>query len=186
MVSEGNLSPPGPESCTIPWWTKRRAAPISGHPMSHFPEIPKIAYEGPKSRNPLAFKHYNPDELVEGKSMRDHMRFGAAYWHVMRNSLSDPFGGGTAVTPWDDLSDSVDNAKKRADVFFEFLDKIDIDYYCFHDRDIAPELNTSQASRRPPARSCCGAPPACSPTRATRRVPAPRRTPASSPTPRRR
>jgi xylose isomerase len=59
----------------------------------------------------------------------------------MRNTLSDPFGGGTAVMPWDDYSDSVDNAKKRADVFFEFLDKIDIDYYCFHDRDIAPELN---------------------------------------------
>ena len=73
--------------------------------------------------------------------MREHMRFGAAYWHVMRNTLSDPFGGGTAVMPWDDYSDSVANAKKRADVFFEFLDKIDIDYYCFHDRDIAPELD---------------------------------------------
>ena len=73
--------------------------------------------------------------------MRDHMRFAAAYWHVMRNGLSDPFGGPTALMPWDDQSDSVDNALRRADVFFEFLDKIDIQYYCFHDRDIAPELN---------------------------------------------
>ncbi|WP_193211543.1 xylose isomerase [Luteolibacter marinus] len=109
--------------------------------MAYFTDIPKIVYEGSKSKNPLAFKHYNPDEIIEGKTMREHMRFGAAYWHVMRNALSDPFGGGTAVMPWDDYSDSVDNAKKRADVFFEFLEKIDIDYYCFHDRDIAPELD---------------------------------------------
>jgi xylose isomerase len=109
--------------------------------MAFFPSIPKICYEGPSSKNPFAFKHYNPDELIEGKPMRDHMRFGAAYWHVMRNGLSDPFGGPTAIMPWDDQSDSVDNALKRADVFFEFLDKIDIDFYCFHDRDIAPELN---------------------------------------------
>ena len=114
--------------------------------MAYFPDIPKIQYEGPTSRNPFAFKHYNPDELIEGKTMRDHMRFAAAYWHVMRNGLSDPFGGATALMPWDDQSDSVDNALKRADVFFEFLDKTGIDYYCFHDRDIAPELNNLAAS----------------------------------------
>ncbi len=109
--------------------------------MAFFPDIPKITYEGPSSKNPFAFKHYNPEELIEGKTMRDHMRFAAAYWHVMRNGLSDPFGGATALMPWDDQSDSVDNALKRADVFFEFLDKTGIDYYCFHDRDISPELN---------------------------------------------
>jgi len=109
--------------------------------MAYFPDIPHVRYEGPSSKNPFAFKHYNPDEIIEGKSMRDHMRFGAAYWHVMRNGLSDPFGGATALMPWDDQSSSIDNALKRADVFFEFLEKIDIDYYCFHDRDIAPELN---------------------------------------------
>lgn len=109
--------------------------------MAFFPDIPKINFEGPKSKNPFAFKHYNPDEIIEGKTMRDHMRFAAAYWHVMRNGLSDPFGGATALMPWDDQSDTVDNALKRADVFFEFLDKTGIDYYCFHDRDIAPELN---------------------------------------------
>ena len=108
--------------------------------MSFFPDIPKIQFEGPKSKNPFAFKQYNPEEIVAGKTMKDHCRFAAAYWHVMRNGLSDPFGGPTALMPWDDQSDSVSNALKRADVFFEFLDKTGIDYYCWHDRDIAPEL----------------------------------------------
>ena len=107
-----------------------------------FPNVSKIQYEGPESKNPLAFKHYNAEEVVEGKTMRDHLRFGAAYWHCMRNPLGDPFGGGTAQMPWDDGSDSVENATKRANVFFEFLEKVGIDYYCFHDRDVAPELAT--------------------------------------------
>jgi xylose isomerase len=111
-----------------------------------FPDIPRIRYEGPNSKNPLAFKQYNPDEAIGGKSMKEHMRFAAAYWHVMRNPLGDPFGPGTAKMPWDDGSDSVENAVNRVDVFFEFLDKIGIDYYCFHDRDVAPELETLQAS----------------------------------------
>ncbi|MEL0117683.1 MAG: xylose isomerase [Opitutae bacterium] len=111
-----------------------------------FPDVQKIQFEGPSSKNPLAFKHYNADEQIGGKSMKDHLRFAAAYWHVMRNPLGDPFGPGTAKMPWDDGSDSVENALRRTDVFFEFLDKIDIDYYCFHDRDIAPELDTLQAS----------------------------------------
>jgi len=114
--------------------------------MSYFPDIPQIAYEGRKSRNPFAFKHYNPDELIEGRTMRDHLRFAAAYWHVMRNPLADPFGGGTALMPWDDGSNSVANAQKRVRVFFEFLEKTGIDFYCFHDRDVAPELATLQES----------------------------------------
>ncbi|MEY3393770.1 MAG: xylose isomerase [Verrucomicrobiota bacterium] len=108
--------------------------------MSYFPDIPNIQYEGPKSKNPFAFKQYNPDEIVAGKTMKDHCRFAAAYWHVMRNGLSDPFGGPTALMPWDDQGDSISNALRRADVFFEFLEKTGIDYYCWHDRDIAPEL----------------------------------------------
>ena len=112
----------------------------------YFPDVPKIQYEGPESKNPLAFKHYNPDEVVEGKPMRDHFRFAAAYWHCMRNPLGDPFGVGTAQMPWDDGSDSVENAKKRTHVFFEFLEKVGIDYYCFHDRDVAPELETLSES----------------------------------------
>ncbi len=107
-----------------------------------FPDIPKIQFEGSKSRNPLSFKHYNADEEVGGKKMRDHMRFGVAYWHTMRNSLSDPFGAGTAQRPWDDGSDSIANAQKRARVCFEFMDKLGVDYYCFHDRDVAPEGKT--------------------------------------------
>ncbi len=109
--------------------------------MSYFPDVPTIPFEGPESKNPLAFKHYDPEAVVEGKTMREHLRFGAAYWHVMRNGLADPFGGPTALMPWDDGSDSIDNAKKRAEVFFEFLEKTGIDFYCFHDRDIAPELD---------------------------------------------
>jgi xylose isomerase len=116
--------------------------------MSAFPSISTIAYEGPQSRNPLAFKHYNPEEKIEGKTMKEHLRFGAAYWHVMRNTLADPFGQGTALMPWDDGSNSVDNALRRTDVFFEFLDKIGIDYYCFHDRDVAPEGATLAESHK--------------------------------------
>ncbi len=109
--------------------------------MTNYFNSPAIAYEGPDSRNQLAFHHYNPDEQVEGKSMRDHLRFAAPYWHVMRNVLGDPFGAGTALMPWDDGSDSLDNALQRVDVFFEFLEKTGIEYYCWHDRDIAPEMN---------------------------------------------
>ncbi len=113
--------------------------------MQYF-DCDKIQYEGPNSKNPLAFKHYDAEALIDGKSMKDHLRFAAPYWHVMRNVLSDPFGGGTAQMPWDDGSDSVENALNRVDVFFEFLNKIGIEYYCWHDRDIAPELNDLHAS----------------------------------------
>ncbi|MEJ6719328.1 MAG: xylose isomerase [Akkermansiaceae bacterium] len=108
----------------------------------YFPNIPKIKYEGPDSDNPFAFHHYNPDEEVAGKTMREHMRFGAAYWHCMRNGLGDPFGDGTALMPWDNGQETLENALARVPVFFEFLDKVDIDYYCFHDRDISPEGET--------------------------------------------
>jgi xylose isomerase len=107
-----------------------------------FPDIAKVEFEGPESKNPLAFKHYNADELVGGKTMRDHLRFGCAYWHTMRNGLADPFGGPTAQRPWDDGSDSVENAQKRVWAMFEFMQKCGIEYYCFHDRDVAPELGT--------------------------------------------
>ncbi len=108
----------------------------------HFPGIPRIEFEGPRSRNPLSFKHYNPDEKVGGKTMAEHLRFAAAYWHVMRNGLGDPFGAATALMPWDDGTESLDNALRRIPVFFEFLEKCRIDHYCFHDRDVAPEGRT--------------------------------------------
>ncbi len=111
-----------------------------------FPDIPTIPYEGTDSKNPLAFKHYNADEVVGGKSMKEHLRFGCAYWHTMRNGLGDPFGVGTAERPWDDGTDSVENAQKRVGAMFEFMQKCGLEYYCFHDRDVAPELNDLQAS----------------------------------------
>jgi xylose isomerase len=113
-----------------------------------FPGVGRIVYEGPGSRHPFAFKHYNPDEMVGGRSMREHLRFAAAYWHVMRNPLADPFGAGTALMPWDDGTDSVANAQQRVRVFFEFLEKTGIDFYCFHDRDVAPELGSLAASNK--------------------------------------
>jgi xylose isomerase len=110
--------------------------------QEHFPKIKKIAFEGPQSKNPLAFRHYNADEVVGKKKMKDHLRFGVAYWHAMKNSLADPFGAGTAIRPWDDRSNSVENACRVADACFEFTGKLGIEYYCFHDRDVSPELGS--------------------------------------------
>jgi xylose isomerase len=107
--------------------------------MSAFPEVSKIAFEGPESKNPLAFRHYNPDEKVEGKSMKDHLRFAVCYWHTFRGMGGDPFGPGCAIRPWEDGTDSLEMALKRVDVAFEFMDKLGAPYYCFHDRDVAPE-----------------------------------------------
>ena len=106
---------------------------------SAFPNISQIAYEGPQSKNPLAFKHYDASELVAGKTMRDHLRFAVVYWHTFRGTGSDPFGPGTALRPWDDGSNSVKNAQNRARVAFEFIQKLGAPYYCWHDRDVAPE-----------------------------------------------
>jgi len=107
--------------------------------MTAFPEVGKIEYEGPESRNPLAFRWYNPDEVVEGKTMKEHFRFSVVYWHTFRGSGADPFGPGTAVRPWDDGSESVENAVNRVKVAFEFIEKLGAPYYAFHDRDVAPE-----------------------------------------------
>ena len=103
------------------------------------PGVSKIEYEGPESKNPLAFKHYNPEEVVEGKPMAEHLRFSVAYWHAFRNGCADPFGPPTRLMPWDDGSESIENAQNRARVAFEFFEKLGIEYYCFHDRDVAPE-----------------------------------------------
>ena len=104
-----------------------------------FPNIQRIAYEGPKSKNPLAFKHYNADEIIAGKTMSDHLRFAVVYWHTFRGTGSDPFGAGTMQRPWDDGSNSVANAQKRVRVAFEFIEKLGAPYYAWHDRDVAPE-----------------------------------------------
>jgi xylose isomerase len=113
-----------------------------------FPNISKIQYEGPKSKNPLAFKWYNADEMVEGKSMRDHLRFSVTYWHTFRGIGADMFGSGTAVRPWEASPDSVDNAKNRVRVAFEFIEKLGAPFYAFHDRDVAPEGRTLKESNK--------------------------------------
>ena len=105
----------------------------------YFPGIEAIGYGGPDAEEELVFRRYDRDRLVEGRPMHEQLRFASAYWHTMRNPLADPFGVGTARMPWDDGSESVENAVERVGVFFEFLEKIDIDFFCFHDRDIAPE-----------------------------------------------
>src|SRR5437868_7910264 len=104
-----------------------------------FPAISKIPYEGPQSKNPLAFRWYNAGEKVEGKSMAEHLRFTVVYWHTFRGTGSDPFGSATMLRPWEDGSDSVENAQRRARVAFEFMEKLDAPFYALHDRDVAPE-----------------------------------------------
>ena len=116
--------------------------------MAYFPKIKKIKYEGPGSKNPLSFKWYDENEIVAGKTMRDHLRFSVVYWHTFRNPLSDPFGVGTAFRPWDDGSESVKNAQKRVKAAFEFMEKLGAPYYAFHDRDVAPEGKSLAASNK--------------------------------------
>ena len=115
---------------------------------AYFPDVSKIAYEGPKSKNPLAFKHYNPDEVVEGQKLKDLLRFSVAYWHTFRGTGSDPFGSATLSRPWDDGSCSAENALKRVDVAFEFMSKLQAPFYCWHDRDVAPEASTLKETNK--------------------------------------
>ncbi len=116
--------------------------------MAAFPEIQKIKFEGPKSKNMLAFHHYDENEVVEGKKMKDHFRFAVAYWHTFRGTGSDPFGPGTAIRPWESGQDTVENAINRARVGFEFIEKLGAPFYCFHDRDVAPEGKTLSDSHK--------------------------------------
>jgi xylose isomerase len=115
---------------------------------SAFPEISKIKFEGPKSGNPLAFRHYDAGAVIEGKSMQDHLRFSVAYWHTFRGTGSDPFGPGTMLRPWEGPVDNVENAMTRARVAFEFIEKLGVPFYCFHDRDVAPEGATLAESNK--------------------------------------
>lgn len=116
--------------------------------MSYFPEVSKIEYEGPTSKNPLSFKHYNPEEVVEGQTLKDLLRFSVCYWHTFRGTGVDPFGAPTMQRPWEDGTDSVENAKRRVEVAFEFMEKLGAPLYCFHDRDVAPEGATLRESNQ--------------------------------------
>lgn len=101
--------------------------------------ISKIKYEGKGSKNPFAFKCYNPDEIVGGKTMKEQLRFTMSYWHTLTGEGQDPFGLGTMERPWNGEKDAMKLAKIRMEAAFEFMDKLGIDYFAFHDRDIAPE-----------------------------------------------
>lgn len=102
-------------------------------PVDHIP------FEGPDSRNPLAFRYYNPDEIVMGKRLEDHLRFAAAYWHSFAWEGGDPFGGQTFERPWYP-QDSMANAKLKADVAFEMFSALGVPFYCFHDADVRPDF----------------------------------------------
>jgi xylose isomerase len=104
-----------------------------------FPGIGRIGYEGPGSDNPLSFKAYDRARVVAGKTMEDHLRFSVCYWHTFCAAGADPFGPGTRRRPWADGGDPMGNARAKLDAAFEFFTKLGVPFYCFHDRDLAPE-----------------------------------------------
>ena len=111
-----------------------------------FKGIPAITYQGPDSDNDFAFRHYNPDEVVMGKTLKDHLRFAAAYWHSFAWPGGDPFGGQTFDRPW--FGDSMDAARMKADAAFEMFQILNVPYFCFHDADVRPEGNSFAENTR--------------------------------------
>ena len=105
----------------------------------YFPGIQKIKFEGKDSDNPLSFKYYDPEKLVNGKPMKEHLRFATAYWHTFCGTGGDPFGPGTKIYPWDRENDPIQSAHQRLDAAFEFFTKLGTEFFCFHDRDMSPE-----------------------------------------------
>ncbi|MBW7893407.1 MAG: xylose isomerase, partial [Chitinophagaceae bacterium] len=105
----------------------------------YFPGIGKIKFEGAQSDNPLAFKWYDENRVVAGKTMKEHLRFAVAYWHTFCGTGGDPFGPGTKQFPWDADKDAVQRAKDKMDAAFEFITKLGVPYYCFHDVDLVDE-----------------------------------------------
>ncbi len=112
----------------------------------YFPGIDRILYEGPGTNNHLAFQYYDENYVVAGKTMKEHFRFAMAYWHSFCNAGSDPFGAGTRRFTWNVSDDPMENAFAKLDAAFEFMSKMSIPFYCFHDRDIAPEGSTVNES----------------------------------------
>lgn len=108
----------------------------------YYKGVGSIQYEGKASDNPFAYKYYNPDQIVAGKTMRDHFKFAIAYWHSLCGQGGDPFGPGTQQFPWDASSDPIQRAKDKADAAFELITKLGFDYFCFHDVDLIEEAPT--------------------------------------------
>jgi len=118
--------------------------------MTYFPNVGKIQFEGTTSNNPFAFRHYNPEEVVLGKTMAEHMRFAVAYWHTFASDGAkgqDPFGIKTMTRPWEN-TDPMEEARQKAYANFEFLEKLGVPYFAFHDLDIAPEGNSLEEYHR--------------------------------------
>lgn len=107
-----------------------------------FNNIPRITYEGKNSKNDFAFKYYNPNEKIGNKTMKEHLRFAMSYWHTLTGTGVDPFGAETMVRPWNNETDPMVKAKLRVRAAFEFMEKLGLKYFCFHDIDIAPEGNS--------------------------------------------
>ena len=103
----------------------------------YFKGIGEIKFEGKASKNPLAFKYYDKNQVVAGKTMADHFRYAIAYWHSFCGGGGDPFGGNTRPMPWLEATDAIQRAKDKADAAFEFITKIGADFYCFHDFDFS-------------------------------------------------
>ncbi|KAA5543437.1 xylose isomerase [Adhaeribacter rhizoryzae] len=115
---------------------------------TYFPGIDQIKFEGRESNNPLAFKYYDENKMVGGKSLKDHFRFSVAYWHTFTGTGGDPFGPGTRVFPWATSSDAITCAKEKMDAAFEFTSKLGAGYYCFHDFDLVAEGQSLAESER--------------------------------------
>ncbi len=116
--------------------------------MEYFKTIKKIGFEGPESRNPLAFKWYDQNRVVRGKTMKEHLRYAVAYWHSFCGTGSDPFGLGTRRFPWDEPSSELEKAKHRLDAAFEFMSKMGVPFYCFHDTDLVGDGAVFEIEKR--------------------------------------
>jgi xylose isomerase len=114
----------------------------------YFKGIDQIKYEGPQSKKPMAFKWYDESRVIAGKTMKDHLRFAVAYWHTFCGTGGDPFGPGTLIFPWDNATDKMDAAKERMDAAFEFITKMNIPYYCFHDTDVVGDGSVFEIENR--------------------------------------
>lgn len=112
--------------------------------MKFFENVPKVKYEGSKSTNPFAFKYYNPEAVIAGKKMKDHLKFAMSWWHTMTATGQDQFGSGTMSRIYDGQTEPLALAKARVDAAFDFMEKLNIEYFCFHDADLAPEGNSLQ------------------------------------------
>src|SRR5947209_15285341 len=121
---------------------------VASAQKQYFKNVERISFEGPESDNPLAFRYYDENKMVMGKSMREHLRFACAYWHSFTGSGADPFGAPTHIFPWDRFSDPLDKARERMDFAFSFMQKLSLPYYCFHDVDVVDYSNDIEENDR--------------------------------------